>query len=120
MLCCRRPRQVGFFCWILYIDCCPVNNVLPFGASSANCVCGQGVISEFTQQDGKTLECDKRDGAITCMLSRNSLNMDVFLFLYKKISLKECDVWRKVFPNKIIVTLVTQGLPSSFLSRPVA
>ena len=27
---------------------------------------------------------------------------------------------RKVFPDKIIVTLVTQGLPSSFFSRPVA
>ena len=27
---------------------------------------------------------------------------------------------RKSLPNKIIVTLVTQGLPSSFLSRPVA
>ena len=33
---------------------------------------------------------------------------------------EECEVLRKVFSNKIIVTLVTQGLPSSFLSRPVA
>ena len=39
---------------------------------------------------------------------------------YKKIPLKESKVWRKVDSNKIIVALVTQGLPSSFLSRPVA
>ena len=32
----------------------------------------------------------------------------------------EGDVRRKSFSNKIIVTLVTQGLPSCFLSRPVA
>ena len=41
----------------------------------------------------------------------NSLNIDVFLIFYKKICLKESEVWRKVFSNKIIVTLVTQGLP---------
>ena len=33
--------------------------------------------------------------------------------------LKESEVWRKVISNKIIVTLVTQGLPSSFVSCPV-
>ena len=33
---------------------------------------------------------------------------------------KESEVWRKVVSNKIIVTLVTQDLPSSLLSRPVA
>ena len=43
-----------------------------------------------------------------------------FLVFYKKICLKECEVWEKAVSNKIIVTLVTQGLPSSFLSRPVA
>ena len=37
----------------------------------------------------------------------------------KKICLKEGEDWRKSFSNKI-VTLVTQGLPSFFLSRPVA
>ena len=42
------------------------------------------------------------------------------LVFYKKICLKEIEVWRKVISNKIIVTLVTQGLPSSFLPRPVA
>ena len=43
-----------------------------------------------------------------------------FLVFYKKICLKECEVWEKAVSNKVIVTLVTQGLPSSFLSRPVA
>ena len=38
----------------------------------------------------------------------------------KKICLKESEVWQKVISNKSIVTLVTQGLPSSSLSRPVA
>ena len=33
-----------------------------------------------------------------------------FLVFYVKIYLKEGEVWRKVFSNKIIVTLVTQGL----------
>ena len=36
------------------------------------------------------------------------------------ICLTEGEVLRKVISNKIIVTLVTQGLPSSFLCRPVA
>ena len=46
----------------------------------------------------------------------------VFSGLLQKDLLKtfESKVWRKVISNKIIVTLVTQGLPSSFLSRPVA
>ena len=44
----------------------------------------------------------------------------MFCGFYKKICLKESDVWRKVISNKIVVTVVTQGLPSSFLSRPVA
>ena len=57
--------------------------------------------------------CDKRDRAITCVFCRD-------LVLYRKICLKVNEVWRKVVSNKIIVTLVTQGLPSSFLSRPVA
>ena len=34
-------------------------------------------------------------------------------FFYKKISLKEGQVWRESF-SKVIVTFVTQGLPSSF------
>ena len=32
-------------------------------------------------------------------------------FFTKKICLKEGEVWRKVISNKIIVMLVTQGLP---------
>ena len=64
--------------------------------------------------------CDKRDRAITCILCRD-LHLGLpFCGFYKKICLKESDVWRKVISNKIVVTVVTQGLPSSFLSRPVA
>ena len=36
------------------------------------------------------------------------------------MSLKESEVWGKVVSNKIIVTLVTQGLLSSFLTCPAA
>ena len=64
--------------------------------------------------------CDKRDRAITCMLCRDLHLALMFSYFYKKICLKERDVWRKVISNKIVVTVVTQGLPSSFLSRPVA
>ena len=64
--------------------------------------------------------CDKRDTAITCMLCRDLHLALLFSCFYKKICLKESEVWRKVISNKIIVTLVTQGLPSSSLSRPVA
>ena len=40
----------------------------------------------------------------------------MFFFFDKKICLTECEVWGKVFPNTIIVTLATQGLPSTFSS----
>ena len=43
--------------------------------------------------------------AITCVLCRDPF---------------KGKIWRKGNSNKIIVTLVTQGLLSSFLSRPVA
>ena len=36
------------------------------------------------------------------------------------IQKKESEVWQRVVPNKTIVTLVTQDLPSSFLYRLVA
>ena len=62
---------------------------------------------------------DKRDRAITCMLCRDLHLGLMFCGFYKKICLKESDVWRKVISSKIIVTVVTQGLTSSFLSRPV-
>ena len=71
------------------------------------------------EKDGKPLECDKRDGAITCVFCRE-FTQHGFFALLQKICLKECEVWRKVFSNKIIVTLFTQGLPSSFPFRPLA
>ena len=63
---------------------------------------------------------DKRDRAITCMLCRDLHLELMFRGFYKKVCLKESDVWQKVISSKIIVTVVTQGLTSSFLSRPVA
>ena len=79
--------------------------------------------SEFTQQDGKTLECDKRDGPIASFVGNSLFQFNSHCCLklfYKKICLKECEVWRKDFSSKIIFTLVTQDLPSSFVTRPVA
>ena len=61
--------------------------------------------------------CDKRDRAITYVFCR-VLNLK-FVVFYKKIRLKESEFLRKVISNKIIATIVTQGLPSSSLSRPV-
>ena len=84
------------------------------------------IIREFTptgrqeEEEGKTLVCDKRDKAITCILCRDLHLALIFCGLFKTICLKESEVWRKVISNKIVVTVVTQGLPSSFLSRPVA
>ena len=63
---------------------------------------------------------DKRDMAITCEFCRDLHLTLMFSGLYKKIRLKESDVWRKVTSNKIIITLGIKGLPSSFLSRPAA
>ena len=62
-------------------------------------------------------KCDRAIMSVFCCDLHLTL---MFSGLYKKICLKESEVWRKVISNKIIVTLVTQGLPSSFLSRPVA
>ena len=64
--------------------------------------------------------CDKRDRAIICVFCRDLHLKLKFPGFYKNICLKESEIWRKVVSNKIIVTLVTQGLPSSFLFRPVA
>ena len=82
------------------------------------------LIREFTQQDGRGKKTAKhlcvtnvtgllRDRAITCAFCRD-------LVLYRKMCLKENEVWRKVVSNKLNVTPVTQGLLSSFLSRPVS
>ena len=47
--------------------------------------------------------CDKRDRAITCMFCHDlQLNL-CFLVFYKKVCLKEIEVWQKVISNKIIV-----------------
>ena len=56
--------------------------------------------------------CDKRDGAITCILCRDPHLTLMFSGLSKNICLKESEVKREVISNKIIVTLVTQSLPS--------
>ena len=60
--------------------------------------------------------------AITCVFCRDLHLTPMFSGPLQRDLFKE-KVWRKVVSNKIIVTLVTQGLPSSFLpclSRPVA
>ena len=82
-------------------------------------------ISEFTQrddkkEDSKTLVCDKRDRPMTYAFCGDLHLSQCFLVFYKKTSSKEGEVCQKCFSNKIIVTLVTQGLSSSFFSRPVA
>ena len=76
--------------------------------------------TSIISEDGKTLVCDTRDRAITWEFCRDFHLTLVFSGLLRKICLKQGEVWRKVFLNKVIVTLVTQGLPSAFLSRPVA
>ena len=61
--------------------------------------------------------CDKHDRAITCVFcSADTLLTSMFSGPKKDL----LEGKQKVVSNKIIVTLVTQGLPSSLLSRPVA
>ena len=79
--------------------------------------------SEFTQQEGRkkrTFVCDKRDRAITWDFCGGLPLTLMFLVFYKTICSEKGVVWRHVFSNKIIVTIVTQGLPSSFLFGLVA
>ena len=40
--------------------------------------------------------------------------------LFQTICLKKGEVWRKFFSNIVILTFVTQGVPSSFLFRSIA
>ena len=48
--------------------------------------------------------CDKRDRAITCMFCHDLQILHLcFLVFYKKVCLKESEVWQKVISNKIIV-----------------
>ena len=63
--------------------------------------------------------CDKRDRPITYVFCGDLHSSECFLIFNKKTCLKEGEVRRKRFSNKVIVTLVTQGLPSSFLSKTV-
>ena len=74
--------------------------------------------SEFTQQEGRKKRTAKR----LCVTNVTGLLRGTFVvvFPYKTICSKKGVVWRHVFSNKIIVTIVTQGLPSSFLFRLVA
>ena len=67
----------------------------------------QGDSSECTQQDGRKKKtakrlCDKRDRAITCMFCHDLQLHLCFLVFYKKVCLKESEVWQKVISNKII------------------
>ena len=61
--------------------------------------------------------CDKRDRPITYAFCGDFHLSQCCLVFCKKTCLKEGEVPRKSFSH---VTLVTQGLLSSFLSRPVA
>ena len=65
---------------------------------------------------------DKRDRVIICVFHRDlHLTLMFSGLLQKKICLKEDEVWSNFFSsNKTVVTLVTQGLPSSLISSPVA
>ena len=81
--------------------------------------------SEFTQQDGKKKKTRAKPSCVTNVTGLSLTCFVViltlcFLVFYKKISLKESEFLQKVISNKIIVTLVTQGLLSSSLSRLVA
>ena len=56
----------------------------------------------------------KCDGVITRVASLSGIFLTLMFFaLLQKDQFMECEVWWKAFSNKIIVTLVTQGLLSS-------
>ena len=55
----------------------------------------------------RTLVCDRAITCLSCRYLHFTPNKQCFLVLYRKICLKESEVWRKVDSNKIIVTLVT-------------
>ena len=81
------------------------------------------IFGEFTQTDGRKKRTSKRSCVtnVTALLLSDYLrgfswsSLNIFL----KICLIESEVWQRVISNKVIVTLFTQGLPSSFLSRPI-
>ena len=53
------------------------------------------------------LECDNVNmtGPLVVCFVGNSLYIDVFLLLYKKIFLKECEVWQEGFQTKLLSRL---------------
>ena len=73
----------------------------------------------WSQEDGKTLVLDKRDRGIASVFCRElhltSLCSGLFQDLFE-----ERWVWRKFFSNIVILTFVTQGVPSAFLFRSTA
>ena len=58
--------------------------------------------------------CDKRDRAITCQFCHDLHSPLTFSGLLQKDLFKEKGSLAESYFNKIIVTLVTEGLPSSF------
>ena len=80
-------------------------------------------ISEFTQQDGRKerTQCDKRDRSITYVFCQEFTWNWSFLLFYKKICLKECEVWRKVFLCHACHTrfAVVLPLPSCWITNLV-
>ena len=63
----------------------------------------------------------KRTAKRFCVTSVTDLLLVCFVVTFTQVNvLRKVKFDENVFSNKIIVTLVTQGLPSSFLSRPVA
>ena len=71
-------------------------------------------------EDGKTLVCEKRYRVITYEFCSDLHSPLIFSGLLQKDLFKERWSLAESNFNKIIVTLVTEGLPSSFLFRPFA
>ena len=80
-------------------------------------------ISEFTEQDSRKerTQCDKRDRSITYVFCQEFTWNWFFLLFYKKICLKECEVWRKVFLCHACHTrlAVVLPLPSCWITNLV-
>ena len=83
---------------------------------------------ELMQQDGRTEA--KRTAKRLCWTNVTGLLLSCFVVIFTlqhsflafflKICLKEGEVWRTFFSNIVILTFVTQGVPSSFLFRSIA
>ena len=54
------------------------------------------------EEDGKTLVCDKRDRGINCEFCRDLHLSLMFSGRYKKIRLKESEVWLMLFQAKLL------------------